>query len=67
MRFWNLIVGIIIQLLGGICLIYAVNEILSFFNINAGVGINPFTIAVAGLLGVPGIIAVYGLSLIISS
>lgn len=66
MKFWNLLVGMVIQLLGGICLIYAVNEILTLWNITSGVGINLITIAVAAVLGIPGIIGLYGISVILS-
>lgn len=66
MKFWNLLAGMIIQLIGGVCLIYAVNEILALWNISVGVGINPVTIAVAAVLGIPGIIALYGISIMLS-
>lgn len=66
MKFRDLLAGIFMQFLCGVCLIYAVNEILSFWDISTGVGINPFTMAVAGVLGIPGIIGLYGLSVILS-
>lgn len=66
MKFRDLLAGIFMQLLCGVCLIYAVNEILSFWDISTGVGINPFTMAVAGVLGIPGIIGLYGLSVILA-
>lgn len=66
MKFWNLLVGMIIQLLGGVCLIYAVNEILALWDITAGVGINLITMAVAAVLGIPGIIGLYGISIMLS-
>lgn len=66
MKFVNLFAGMIIQLLGGVCLIYAVNEILALWNISAGVGINPLTIGVAAVLGIPGIIGLYGISAMLS-
>lgn len=46
--------GVILTSLQGICAFFAVNAIGSFFGVH--IGANPFTIAVSGLGGAPGVV-----------
>lgn len=42
--------------------IHGINCILSFLNIAIFVGVNGYTLAVAALLGLPGILGIYAIS-----
>ena len=45
----------------GTIAIYFVNNGLASMGVDVGVGINPVTVLTSGILGLPGLVAVYGL------
>jgi inhibitor of the pro-sigma K processing machinery len=49
----------------GVALISAANFVLGGFGVSLAVGINVLTMAVAAFLGIPGIVMLYGLTLIL--
>lgn len=53
--------AVFLQFLAGIFCIYVVNSILKLQGVVSGVGINELTMLVSAVLGVPGIVALYGI------
>lgn len=47
----------------GVIAIYFVNTVLAAMGITLGVGINEITILTSGILGIPGLLALYGLGI----
>lgn len=45
----------------GTIAIYFINDVLSGFGIPIEVGINPITVLTSGILGFPGLVALYGI------
>lgn len=45
----------------GTIAIYFINNTLAGFGISVEVGINPFTVLTSGILGFPGLVALYGI------
>ena len=45
----------------GTIAIYFINNGLASMGINVGVGINPLTVLTSGILGLPGLAAIYGI------
>lgn len=48
----------------GTLVIYFVNMALTSYSIPIAIGINPVTVLTAGVLGIPGIAALYGINLL---
>lgn len=57
------IVNFLLRACSGILAVYVINLFLAWRGIPLGVGINPVTAGVAGVLGVPGIAVLYGIVL----
>lgn len=57
------IVNFLLRACSGILAVYALNLFLAWRGISLAVGINPITAGVVGVLGVPGIVALYGIVL----
>lgn len=55
------VINFIIRVVIGLGLIFFINEYLSYKQIEVAVGINPVSAAVSGLLGVPGVVLLYGI------
>lgn len=47
----------------GTVAIYFINHVLSGVGIALGVGINPITVLTSGILGIPGLIALYSIGI----
>lgn len=47
----------------GTIAIYFINNVLAGAGISLGVGINPITVLTSGILGIPGLAAVYGIGI----
>lgn len=47
----------------GTIAIYFINEGLDYLGLALGVGVNPITILTSGVLGFPGLLALYGIKL----
>ena len=45
----------------GMIAIYFINNGFALIGINVGVGINPLTVLTSGILGLPGLAAIYGI------
>ncbi|MGN0428977.1 MAG: pro-sigmaK processing inhibitor BofA family protein [Acetatifactor sp.] len=57
------LVNLIMRGILGILAIHFINVALSFIGISLGVGINFFTIGVMAILGLPGLLVLYGFGL----
>ena len=55
------LVNFILRAVMGTIGIYAINYILAARQIQVMVGINPFTVLTSGILGFPGLMALYGI------
>ena len=55
------LLNILMRSILGTIAIYFVNGALADAGINLGVGINPVTVLTSGILGFPGLLAIYGI------
>lgn len=55
------LLNILMRSILGTIAIYFINNGLASMGINLGVGINPLTVLTSGILGLPGLAAIYGL------
>lgn len=58
----RIMVNFFMRIIVGIALVFFVNEFLSSQGISVQVGINPITVLTSGILGVPGVALLYGIS-----
>lgn len=58
----HLLVNFIVRAIVGVAIIFFVNEFLSSQGISVQVGMNPATVLTSGILGVPGVALLYGIS-----
>ena len=58
----RIIVNLFVRVVVGIALVFFVNEFMSLQEVPVQVGINPITVLTSGILGVPGVALLYGLS-----
>lgn len=58
------LLNIILRGVLGTLTIYFVNTTLAGAGISLGVGINPVTVLTSGILGFPGVLALYGIGLL---
>lgn len=58
----HFIINFIIRAILGIAIIFFVNEFLSGKEISLHVGMNPVTFLTSGILGVPGVALLYGIT-----
>lgn len=59
----DLIVNFALRIFAGLLAIYILNTVFQSINIDLAVGINAVTSLIVGVLGIPGIILLYGLIL----
>lgn len=55
-------VNFFVRVVVGIALVFFVNEFMSLQGVSVQVGINPITVLTSGILGVPGVALLYGIS-----
>lgn len=60
----EIIVNFIVRAVLGAAVIFFVNQFLESQKIPVAVGLNPLTLLTGGILGIPGVALLYGLSLI---
>lgn len=60
-RRYEWLLNILMRSILGTIAIYFVNGALAGAGINLGVGINPVTVLTSGILGFPGLLAIYGI------
>lgn len=58
----RIMVNFFVRIIVGIALVFFVNEFMSSQGISVQVGINPITVLTSGILGVPGVALLYGIS-----
>lgn len=58
----RIIVNFFVRVVVGIALVFFVNEFMSLQGVPVRVGINPITVLTSGILGVPGVALLYGIS-----
>ncbi|MFR3530578.1 MAG: pro-sigmaK processing inhibitor BofA family protein [Lachnospiraceae bacterium] len=58
----RIIVNFFVRVVVGIALVFFVNEFMSLQEVPVQVGINPITVLISGILGVPGVALLYGIS-----
>ena len=58
----RIIVNFFVRVVVGIALVFIVNEFMSLQGVPVQVGINPITVLTSGILGVPGVALLYGIS-----
>ncbi len=57
------LLNVVMRSILGTIAIYFINIILGTFGISLGVGINAVTILTSGILGIPGLLALYGIGI----
>lgn len=57
------IVNFVMRCILGVIAIYFINTALAGRGISLGVGINVYTVLTSGILGIPGVAALYGIGL----
>ena len=57
------LLNIVMRSILGTIAIYFINGGLATMGISLGVGINPVTVLTSGILGIPGLVALYGLAI----
>ena len=57
------LVNFVLRAVMGTVGIYAINYMLAARQFHVAVGINPFTVLTSGILGLPGLLALYGIGL----
>ena len=57
------LVNFVLRAVMGTVGIYAINYMLAAKQLHVAVGINPFTVLTSGILGLPGLLALYGIGL----
>lgn len=55
-------VNILVRMIVGIAMIFLINQFLDTRGIEAQVGMNPVTVLTSGILGVPGVALLYGVT-----
>lgn len=60
----DLFLSYLLNTVSGIALIYFVNSLLAWMQIQSGVGINGITILGSAVLGMPGLLMIYGISML---
>lgn len=57
------LLNVVMRSILGTIAIYFINIVLGTFGISLGVGINAVTILTSGILGIPGLFALYGIGI----
>ncbi len=63
-RRMDLVVGFILRAVSGVVCIYVVNQIMLRVGFGGTLGWNPITVLTSGFLGIPGLIALYGIKIV---
>ena len=58
----RIMVNFFVRVVVGIALVFFANEFVSLQGVPVQVGINPITVLTSGILGVPGVALLYGIS-----
>lgn len=56
------IINFVLRMVVGTILIYFTNRITYYYGLDISVAINPVSILVSGFLGIPGVVALYGIN-----
>lgn len=57
------LLNVVMRSVLGAIAIYFINSLLAMLGISLGVGINAVTVLTAGILGMPGLLALYGIGI----
>uniref|UniRef100_UPI004057C99B pro-sigmaK processing inhibitor BofA family protein n=1 Tax=Acetatifactor sp. TaxID=1872090 RepID=UPI004057C99B len=60
---WEWLLNVVMRSVMGTIVIYFVNLALGGMGISLGVGINTVTVLTSGILGFPGVVALYGIGI----
>lgn len=60
----DLIIGFVLRALCGLVCIYIVNNLMIHFQYQGTIGVNPYTLLTSGILGFPGLIALYAIKIV---
>lgn len=60
----DLLFGFVLRVLCGTVCIYIVNHLMLHFQYGGTLGLNPFTLIASGILGLPGLIALYAIKIV---
>lgn len=60
----EIMIGFVLRALCGLVCIYVVNYVMLHFQYQGTIGVNPYTLLASGLLGLPGLIALYAIKII---
>lgn len=60
----DILVGFFLRALCGLVCIYIVNSVMLRFQYPGTIGVNPYTLLASGLLGLPGLIALYAIKMV---
>ena len=60
----DLLIGFFLRALCGLVGIYIVNYMMLHFEYQGTIGVNPYTIIASGLLGLPGLFALYAIKIV---
>lgn len=63
-RVLEIILDFIMRGVIGTCLICLINTLTGTYGVDIAVGINEITLLIAGLLGIPGVVFLYGIALL---
>lgn len=64
MKLAEMIVNFVYRAVFGVICIYFLNQFLSIVGMDAQVGLNSWTVASAGLLGIPGVVLLFAIRFI---
>ncbi|MDE5820758.1 MAG: pro-sigmaK processing inhibitor BofA family protein [Lachnospiraceae bacterium] len=60
----DILIGFVLRALCGLVCIYVVNYVMLHFQYQGTIGVNQYTLLASGLLGLPGLIALYAIKII---
>ena len=60
----DMMIGFILRVLCGVVCIYIVNHLMNYFQYSGTLGFNRYTLLASGLLGLPGVIALYAIKIV---
>lgn len=60
----DILVGFILRALCGMVCMYIVNTLMLRFQYGGTLGVNPYTFLTSGILGIPGLIALYAIKIV---
>lgn len=60
----DLVMGLVLRFLCGIVGIYLINMVMEKISLNAVIGMNPATLLATTILGIPGLVMLYGIKIV---